>query len=100
VTRNRSSQTAQKKLIGLINSKLYGAEVNVTLIEKKLLVIIKALRHFKSPILGAEITVMIDHKNLTYITFCEDNRAQRWRILIDEYTAVLTYIERNKNIEP
>jgi hypothetical protein len=75
--RNRSSPTARKELIGLYSNKLHGAELNYTTIEKELLVIIKALRHFKSLILGAEIMAMTDHKNLTYITFTEDNWAQR-----------------------
>ncbi|KAF9760652.1 Transposon Tf2-9 polyprotein [Nosema granulosis] len=89
----------EEKLVGIYSNKLKAAEKNYTTTEKELLAIIKALKHFKSIILGTRIKVLTDHKNLTYITTCENNRAQRWKILLDEFNVELEYIEGKRNIE-
>ncbi|KAF9758242.1 Transposon Tf2-6 polyprotein, partial [Nosema granulosis] len=87
------------KLIGVYSNKLQKSELNYTTTEKELLAIIKALKHFKSIILGSQIKVLTDHKNLTYITSCENNRAQRWKGLLDEFNVELEYIEGKENSE-
>ncbi|KAF9751299.1 Transposon Tf2-8 polyprotein, partial [Nosema granulosis] len=51
-------------------------------------------------ILGAKIKIKTDQKNLLYITNCETNRAQRWKILIDEYNAELEHVEGKANLGP
>jgi hypothetical protein len=87
------------KLIGIYSNKLQGAELRYTTTEKKLLAVIKALKRFKSIVFGAPITVLTDHKNLTYVTSCENNRAQRWKLLLDEYNVTIKYLPGNENHE-
>ncbi|MGL4850739.1 MAG: reverse transcriptase domain-containing protein [Clostridium sp.] len=86
------------RIIGLYSKKLYQAEKNYTTTEKELLAVVKALQHFRPIVLGAKITVRTDHNNLTYITQCLTNRAQRWKILLDEFGVQLSYIKGEENI--
>ena len=47
--------------------------------------------------LGQQIVIHTDHKNLTYANFNTD-RVIRWRLIIEEYGADLRYIAGPKNI--
>ncbi|KAF9760655.1 Transposon Tf2-9 polyprotein [Nosema granulosis] len=86
------------KVVGLYSHKLQTAEKNYTTTEKELLAIIKALKHFRPIIFGCEILVKTDHRNLLYITECQTNRAQRWKILLDEFGVKLEYIKGEENV--
>ncbi|KAF9761135.1 Transposon Tf2-9 polyprotein [Nosema granulosis] len=86
-----------EKIVGIYSYKFHKAELNYTVTEKELLAITKALKHFRPMILGAKITIKTNHKNLLYITNCETNRAQRWKMLIDEYNAELEHVEGKSN---
>ena len=48
-------------------------------------------------LLGQQIKVYTDHKNLTYNTF-NTARVMRWRLILEEYNPELIYIQGSKNI--
>lgn len=65
-----------------------------------MLAIIKALNHFRSILLGTKIIVKTDHNNLVYIAQCQTNRAQRWKLLLDEFNVELHHVKGEENVCP
>ena len=47
--------------------------------------------------LGQQIKVYTDHQNLTYKQF-NTERVMRWRLILEEYSPELVYIQGSKNV--
>jgi hypothetical protein len=87
------------KPLAFYSRKLTSAQRNYTTSEKELLSIVETLKEFRSILLGYEVEVFTDHKNLTYEKEQSDSqRLQRWRSLMQEYDLTLKYIEGESNI--
>jgi RNase H-like domain found in reverse transcriptase len=52
---------------------------------------------YRNILLGQQIEVFTDHKNLVYKTF-NTERVMRWRLIIEEFGPKLTYIKGASNI--
>ncbi|MGL4850979.1 MAG: pol polyprotein, partial [Clostridium sp.] len=85
--------TQEGCIVGIYSYKLKNSELNYTTTEKELYAIIRALQHFRSFILGSNITVETDHHNLLFVTSCISNRAQRWKLVLEEYNVTLKHIK-------
>ena len=55
------------------------------------------LKTYSKMLSGAKNFIYTDHKNLTFRTFSVQ-RVLRWRLYIDEYDTLLTYIQGKKNV--
>ena len=65
--------------------------------KKMLLAIVTLLKEFRTTLLGAQITVFTDHKNLTFENL-QTQRVIRWRNYVEEFGPKLVYIKGEKNV--
>ena len=85
------------KPIAFYSRKLSDAQKRYTTTEQELLSIVETLKEFRNILLGHEIKVYTDHRNLTYKNF-NTARVMRWRLAIEEYAPELIYIKGEKNV--
>ena len=85
------------KPIAFYSRKLNPAQTRYTTTEKELLAIVETLKEFKNILLGQQIRIFTDHKNLTYKTH-NSSRVMRWRLTIEEFSPELIYIPGETNI--
>ena len=55
------------------------------------------LKEFRNILLGHQITVYTDHKNLNYKMF-NTERVMRWRLILEEFGPELKYIKGENNV--
>ena len=87
----------KNKPIAFYSRKLQPAQRQYTSTKRKLLSIIETLKEFKNILLGQQIVVYTDHKNLTYKNFNMEC-IMRWWLLIEEFGPTIKYITGPKNI--
>ena len=85
------------KPIAFYSCKLNPAQTRYTTTECELLAIVETLKEFRNILLGQQIIVYTDHKNLTYKNF-NTERVMRWRLILEEYGPKLQYIKGTKNV--
>ena len=73
-----------------------SAQHNYTTTEKELISVVETLKEFRNILLGHQITVYTDHKNLTYKNF-NTERVMRWRLILKEFGPELKYIKGENN---
>jgi hypothetical protein len=85
------------KPIAFYSRKLNPAQTRYTTTECELLAIVETLKEFRNILLGQQLRVFTDHKNLTHKNF-NTERVMRWRLILEEFGPELNYIKGEKNI--
>ena len=85
------------KPIALYSRNMNSAQKKYTTTEKELLFTVATIKEFRDILLGHQITVYTDHKNLTYRKF-NTERVMRWRLKLVEFDPELKYIKDGNNV--
>jgi hypothetical protein len=86
--------------VAYYSRKLNSAQRNYATIDKELLCVFALLREFRSMLLGAELHIHTDHKNILNVGNLSERRL-RWISYVDEYGPSIPsihYIEGPRNI--
>ncbi|KAF2889992.1 hypothetical protein ILUMI_16181, partial [Ignelater luminosus] len=83
----RHPSTKEEKVLAFCNRILHGPERNYTIAEKELLSVRYALQTWRVMVLGQDLTIITDHKSLTFLKNCKllSARLTRWILYIQEY---------------
>ena len=85
------------KPIAFYSQNMNSAQQNYTTTDKELLSIVAYIKEFRNILLGHQITVYTDHKNLTH-NFFNTERVIFWRLIIKEFGPELKYIKGENNV--
>ncbi len=77
--------------------KLNSAQHKYAIIDKELLCVVVILMEFRSMLLGAELHIYTDHKNILNVGDSSEQQL-RWISYVDEYGPTIHYIEGPCNI--
>ena len=75
------------------------AEQNYSTVEKELLAIVEACRHFRPYVYGRKFTIVTDHTPLTWLWSLKtpNSRLIRWKIKLEEYDFEIKYKKGKEN---
>ena len=88
----------------IVSIRFFSKKLNETqqcypIMEQELLAIVETLKYFKHILLGHEIIVKTDHKNLTHPNSTHTlDRVLRQQLLLEEYGVELQYIQGKRNV--
>jgi len=77
--------------------KMNSAQRRYTTGEQELLSIVETLKEFKNILLGQDLVVHTDHKNILYGKLSND-RIARWRLLLEEYGPQFVHVRGKDNV--
>ena len=85
------------KPIAFYSCKLNNVQTRYTTTKCKLLSIMETLKEYRNILLGQQIKIYTDHKNLTFKNF-NTERVMHWQLFLEEFEPNLIYIQYTKNV--
>ena len=86
-----------RKPLAFYSRKMNPAQTRYTTGEQELLSIVETMKEFRDILLGHEVIVHTDHKNILYSNL-SNNRLIRWRLLLEEYGPKYEHISGQHNV--
>ena len=87
----------KSKPIAFYSRKMKITQQNYTTTDKELLYMVTTIKKFHNILLGHQITVYTDHKNLTYKHF-NTERVMHCCIILEEFGSEVKYIKGENNV--
>lgn len=89
----------QGQPIAYASRTLNEAEINYATIEKEMLAIIWACKHFRPYLYGNKFIICTDHKPLTWLFSLKEHnsRLMRWKLKLEEYNYEIKYTKGKSN---
>ena len=85
------------KALGFYSKKLTKPEARYTIVEKKLLSIVRGLFFFKKIICNRPVTLITDNKNLVFEKPSGNKRYERWVTLLKEFNYKIEHASGQEN---
>lgn len=88
------------KPVAYASKALNKAEINYATIEKELLAVVWAVKHFRPFLYGKKFTICTDHRPLVYLFSMREpsSRLTKFRLALEEYEFDITYIQGSRNV--
>ena len=88
------------KPIAFASRTLNKAKQNYSTTEKELTAIVWACKHFRPYLLGRTVTIVTNHKPLTWMFSVKDSssRLLRWRLLLEKFNYTIKYKASKRNV--
>ena len=83
------------KPIAFYSIKLNASQQRYTVTDIELLRTVETLKEFRTILLGQNLIIYTDYKNITCKKF-NTNRVLRWRLILEEYAPHIEYIKGDK----
>lgn len=91
---------ANDKPVAYASRSLNKAERNYCTIEKELLAVVWAVKHFRPYLYGRKFIIFVDHKPLVYLFGMTNpsSRLTKFRLILEEYDFTIKYIKGTENV--
>lgn len=80
--------------------KFDKAQTSYSVVEKKVLCLILAVKKFETYLSGNQVVIYTDHNPLTFINSmkCKNQRVLRWSLILQEFNIVIRHIPGRQNV--
>lgn len=94
------SEDGSRNVIAYGSRTLHGAELRYTVTEKEALAIVHALQKWRVFVLGKPLTIVTDHKALSYLLSApmKTARLTRWALYVQEFDPEILYCKASENV--